>query len=85
MSDDPGTATRDKLIDLYTRHGDQLTPAQAAEWGVSATDHAASMMDMPDERHRSRLVAADDGRAHGRARRPTRRPHTSASDSVLAS
>ena len=26
MDDD----TRDKLIDLYTRHGDQLTPARAA-------------------------------------------------------
>ena len=48
MDDD----TQDKLIDLYTRYGDQLTPAQAAEWGVTATAD-------PMERHPAR--APDSG------------------------
>ena len=26
--------TRDKLVDLYTQHGDQLTPARAATRGI---------------------------------------------------
>ena len=52
MDDD----TRDRLIDLYSRYGDDLTPAQAAERGVTADDHATFMMDMADE-HRQRPSA----------------------------
>jgi hypothetical protein len=55
--------TRDKLIDLYTRHGDKLTAAQAAERGVSADDHATFMMDMADEHRRERETLAEAAKA----------------------
>lgn len=59
MEDD----TRDRLIDLYTRYGDKLTAAQAAERGVSADDHATFMMDMADEHRREREILAEAAKA----------------------
>ena len=58
-----------KLIDLYTRHGDRLTPAQAAMRGISQDDYATFMMDMADETRQRRRPTS--GR-HRHCGHPTR-------------